>query len=250
MNNNTAQHILSAYRSDGSDAGDPRFKEALQQAERDPHMKAWFEEDQALDQAIRSTLHDITPPEGLKEELLAIPSVYSPQTRSRFRPHNWLALAAGLLLMMGAAVMVMNQWEPALSYTAFPQVTADFLDTKFVLNHVASDVQGAEEWLHAQGVETPLNVPDSLAAAGGQRGVGCAPIEWRNEKIALFCFWMEDGTVGHYFVMDLDALPDAPRNAELRVAQYGGEKTATWTDNDNAYVFNTTNEHFDIMSVL
>ena len=54
MNNDTAKEILSAYRPDGQDAADPCFKEALEQAQRDPDLRAWFERERLRDQAMAS----------------------------------------------------------------------------------------------------------------------------------------------------------------------------------------------------
>ena len=52
MNNEEAKLILQAYRPGGQDANDPRFREALEQARRDPELARWFANEQALDSRI------------------------------------------------------------------------------------------------------------------------------------------------------------------------------------------------------
>jgi hypothetical protein len=42
MTNESAKFLLSAYRPNGTDAHDPVFKEALEQAPCDPELATWF----------------------------------------------------------------------------------------------------------------------------------------------------------------------------------------------------------------
>jgi hypothetical protein len=72
MNNEEAKLILQAYRPGGQDANDPRFREALEQAQRDPELARWFTNEQALDSRISGRLKaSITPPAHLKASLIA-----------------------------------------------------------------------------------------------------------------------------------------------------------------------------------
>jgi thiol-disulfide isomerase/thioredoxin len=72
MNIEEAKLILSAYRPDGQDAGDPQFQEALELMKHDPELDRWFAEAQAWDTRVADKLRQAasTPPE-LKSELLA-----------------------------------------------------------------------------------------------------------------------------------------------------------------------------------
>jgi hypothetical protein len=49
MNIEEAKLILSAYRPDGQDAGDPQFQEALELTKQNPDLARWFAEAQAWD---------------------------------------------------------------------------------------------------------------------------------------------------------------------------------------------------------
>ena len=44
MKSNEARQLLEVYRPSGADAQDPQIQEALKQADRDPALAGWFEE--------------------------------------------------------------------------------------------------------------------------------------------------------------------------------------------------------------
>ncbi len=71
MNNDEAKFILAAYRPNGQDATDPLFAEPLAQARRDPELQAWLDTQLAFDAAVAAKLHDLQPPLGLRDTLLA-----------------------------------------------------------------------------------------------------------------------------------------------------------------------------------
>ena len=87
MNNEEAKLILQAYRPGGQDANDPRFREALEQAQRDPELARWFANEQALDSRISAKVQAaIKPPAHLKSQLLA--------QRKIVRPVAWWKMPA------------------------------------------------------------------------------------------------------------------------------------------------------------
>jgi hypothetical protein len=71
MNIEEAKMILSAYRPDGQDAGDPQFQEALELTKQNPDLPRWFAEAQAWDTRVTATLKQIaSPPTELRSALL------------------------------------------------------------------------------------------------------------------------------------------------------------------------------------
>jgi hypothetical protein len=65
MTNLEAKFVLSAYRASGSDACDPAMQEALQQAQRDPALGAWLEQEQAHAMAVAARLAEVPLPAEL-----------------------------------------------------------------------------------------------------------------------------------------------------------------------------------------
>ena len=78
MTNECAKFLLSAYRSNGADAQDPVFKEALDQARHDPVLANWLREQREFDEIISAKLCSIEPPAGLREAILAAPETSWP----------------------------------------------------------------------------------------------------------------------------------------------------------------------------
>ena len=104
MNNTEAKFILNAYRPNGRDANDATFSAALAQAKSDPALSVWFAREQAHGAAVAAKLHEVVPPAGLREAILAGGRVSgeklsAPVTtqRSFWNRPVWLAAAAAPL---------------------------------------------------------------------------------------------------------------------------------------------------------
>jgi hypothetical protein len=237
MNNTEAKFILRSYRPDGDDAADPAFREALVQADRDPALRDWFQHERARDQAVRNRLNEVEPPAELLGEILAMQEVASAASRSFWqRGGRWMALAAALLLVVGGAALTAGRSGPALAYDAFPHVATAFLQRPFELDAKLANVEEATQWLQAQQTAWDIPVSDSLSS-GAERGVGCRALTWRGQEVYLICFFLDDGSVAHFFMMDAGALPDAPAPAAApQWVRRGDYTTATWTDGKRAFV--------------
>jgi hypothetical protein len=82
-----ARQLLSACRVGGQDAGDPRFREALERLNRDRELAKWFAEEQSADRKLAERIRSFPVPPGLKSRLLA----------NARRPESNPASAFGLL---------------------------------------------------------------------------------------------------------------------------------------------------------
>ena len=96
ITNQSAKFVLNAYRPNGADAQDPVFRDALEQAARDPELAGWFKEQRSFDSLIAGKLAEFQPPAALYSTILAGIANRSPVRRFAFRP--LLALAAVLVL--------------------------------------------------------------------------------------------------------------------------------------------------------
>ena len=105
MNNQEAKFILRAYRSNGVDANDAVFAEALQQAQQDPTLKAWLASQQAMDAVMAAKLKEIIPPAGLREAILTGAKVSSSQP-SFWRQTRWISLGAAAALLIVTSIAV------------------------------------------------------------------------------------------------------------------------------------------------
>jgi len=97
-----AKEILLRYRPGTTDASDPEFAEALEQARRDPELGHWFEQQKAFQNAMRGQFRQLPVPMRLQEEILA---AYRPTVIPvwwRKPAFQTLAAAAAIVLLTHA----------------------------------------------------------------------------------------------------------------------------------------------------
>src|SRR5215471_10678599 len=105
ITNERAKFLLSAYRHNGADAQDPIFRDALEQAARDPDLAAWFANQRSFDALLCEKLNSLRPPASLKPAILS--GMYSGgASKHRFPLGRFLGLAA-VLLLSGILLIVM-----------------------------------------------------------------------------------------------------------------------------------------------
>src|SRR5260370_13500363 len=90
------------YRPNGADAQDPVFREALEQATRDPELGAWFKEQRGFDSMIADKLSGIEPPATLRSAILD--GIDNRPSARHFSMRTLLALAA--VIVLSAVILV------------------------------------------------------------------------------------------------------------------------------------------------
>ncbi len=231
MNRQEAQFLLQSYRPNGEDAADPHFQEALELAQRDPELKAWLEEQTALDAAISGKLKTISPPAHLKSAILAGRTVIEPV--SWWRQPAWVAAAACLALLITA----MSFWftlRPSATFDHYRSDMATFLSTKLDrLDVNTSDMVQVQQWLADRNAHGDLVLPEGLRQL---QGLGCRIVDWQGEKVALICFKLEGPQELHLFVVNRDTFRKAPPEGAPQFAKDGTWTTASWTRAGKVYV--------------
>jgi hypothetical protein len=234
MNNQEAKFILGAYRSDGRDAGDPMFAEALAQAERDPELRAWLEKQRKFDGAFSGRLRDVATPPGLREAILAGVRASQPRRQWWTNP-MWLAAAAAIAIVATVSVSV-------VSFSAGPGVSE--LAT-FALNdlvnahddHVGRPAPLAGVQARLADARLPLTAELGIDLEDLRRK-GCRSVRVAGREVFEICF-KRDGTWYHlYAARRKDFAPDSV-DAKSLVASRGEHTSATWADSKNVYALVT-----------
>lgn len=233
MTNIEAKFVLSAYRANGSDAQDPAMKEALQQAQQDPAVGAWFERECAHAAAVSVRLREVAPPAGLREAILA--GVRAGQGAAPQRKATW---QRPLLLAAAASVAVLLT---ALAWWRFSPVRGANLDD-FALNFVAhgfvlaersADVGQLKTWLAAHRSPLPAELPASFDRL---RALGCRNLKFEGRDVSLVCF-ESGGKEYHVFVARRDDFPGRGADRIAPAFDPGRRLVATaWSDARNHYV--------------
>jgi hypothetical protein len=198
--NESAKFVLHAYRPNGADARDPVFREALEQAARDPELAAWFKEQRSFDSLVAAKLAELQPPATLYSAILAGIANRSPRRRFDIRP--LLALAA--VLVLGGAILL-----PLLSESGsrsklieqFQRANLTMLNSAPVpqLDLVTAEFSRTQEYLAERNAPCIPFLPGSLLDLPT---AGCKTLHWKGQDFSLTCFRLPSGELLHVFVIE------------------------------------------------
>ncbi len=206
MDNMTAKEILSAYRSNGADARDETFREALEQCRHDPAMREWLEKEQRFDAEVSAALAAAPAPREGKERLLRFspPDIARPQVEKTAKPRSvWTRWTWGIAALLVVGLML---WQ------AFPRGGAPLEPATFTiaglvkeampLSYRSNDPADIKTWLAARGAPLPDSLPPGLAEASA---LGCRVLKVAGGgEISLLCL-SRNGEVVHFFVFNREA---------------------------------------------
>ena len=238
MNNEEAKLILQAYRADGQDASDPRFREALEQVQRDPELAQWFANERALDSRIGTKFRESMPaPAGLKAQLLAQRKIVRPMIWWQ-RPAVRYAMAACFALIATIAVWFGFLHEGVIqargnTFADYRDTMADFTGNKLKrLEFRTRDVAEVQRWLAAKDSVAELTFPKGLE---GKPSLGCRVLDWNGQKVSLVCYELSNRKKVHFLAVDSSIFENAPGGSP-EFHQADGVTTASWSRNGKTYV--------------
>ena len=203
ITNQTAKFLLNAYRPNGADAQDPIFREALEQAARDPELGTWFKDQRGFDSMIADKLSGIEPPSTLRSAILA--GIENRPGARHFSRKPLLALAAVIALSTvilvpmsnrrNAGRQLVDQYRKA-NLSMLGAVPAPRLDL------ITASFSRTQEYLAK--MQAPC-VPSPPAALLGLPTAGCKTLRWNGHTLSLTCFYLPSGELLHLFVIAQEA---------------------------------------------
>lgn len=227
MNPDEAKFILSAYRSQGQDAVDPAFSEALKLADANPPMKRWLEQQQTFDGIVSEKLAAVLLPPGLRESILAGARVGA--RKVWWRQPRLLAMAAAIAIL--AAISPLIWWVAApVGGDTLPEYAMNYASRPFMLMEHSKDMNQLKTWLASHNAPQADELPGEL---GLLEGFGCKTVRFRGKKISLVCF-EKNGTEYHLFVARRTDFPNFPEGLQTRSRGQWG--SASWGDAEHQYV--------------
>lgn len=236
MNNQQARFILGAYRTDGRDASDPAFAEALEQAKHDPELRAWFEKQQKFDAACSAKLESIAPPPGLREAILAGSrmSAAQPQAKRRWWTNpTWLAAAAAVVFLAawGISLRPGRPGGAELARLALRDL-AEAHD-----QHVGFPPEVAAEQAQLAGLRTPLASSLKLDYADLQKK-NCRSLMVGGKRMFEVCF-LRDGAWYHVYVGRRSDFAPGALDPKALMNVRGDYASTVWADANNVYALVT-----------
>jgi hypothetical protein len=259
MDREKAKQLLELCRpGHQGDRQDPALAEAFARLDSDPELKAWFDEQQALDTRISDQLRRVKTPADLKSSILAGMHLHasnrggsangnSPENTTPFpeqpqqnRPRpRWITPWIGIAALFLVALVVLNlpSESPAPAYTraGIPPVI-QFLSSEIdALNPSKFDKRdpSAENLRHFL-ASTQSPSPQSLPAMlENVPTIGCLTFQFEGTPLSMICF--KDGAVYHLITADKASFPgDLPEIPQIFEIQ--NKAFRLWTEGEQVKI--------------
>lgn len=230
MDNREAKFILQAYRPEGRDAANPDFREALEQAERDPELGVWLQQERAFDDAFAAKLREVPVPPNLKQEILAgqkvipMPSIWQ-------RPPALITLAATAVFAVGLLLLTVFVPSPSgqpLAWKDFQEAAIGTYESPFFrLKKTTDNTEEVRAWLAQEEAPRGFVLPEGMRK---KPPIGCTTFSVDGHTVSMVCFMTKTGELAHLFMMPRSGLSDPPQESEPLFAQDGAWSTASWSE--------------------
>jgi hypothetical protein len=254
MTINEAKEILQLYRPGTEDADDPQVAEALALAESNPELSLWLEMHIACQEAMRAKLRQISPPAGLKEQIL---SEHAASPRAVPRPPVLsYAVAALAILLLGALVFV---WLPRRSPTSanslamFQREMVSIALRSYPMDLHTNNASGIRAYLTQKSAPANFTLPAGLQKTPV---VGCAVELWQGASVSLVCFRtgkpLAPGSEADLwlFVADRASVKNLAATTTTQFAKISKVITATWSQGDKLYLLGGFGNEADLKPYL
>jgi len=231
MDKQEAKLILSSHTLGEEPLGNERFDAAKALLERDEELASWWKTQKEIDETMSQSLRRFEVPADL-HSALKMTLADKERKRLRFvRARNWLSIAA--IFAIGFGLYFQYGIDRSDDYTG-PLANRAFeysVDGPW-LTYFDRDTSNLKNWLTENGFSLPENLPPKLLAL---EGIGCRPLDWSNERVALMCFNAD--TVYHLFIGKERDFPNFEASEQIGYAsKEEGWTMSKWKDNDHLFV--------------
>ena len=253
MNRDQAKTILLRYRPGTADITDPEIAEALGLAKSEPELNHWLTEHCAQQEALRAGFRKITAPAGLKEQII---SEETARGRAGLRRQRVLLAAACVVAALIILAPIWWQYRGKAdtdSYANLRNSMASIALRVYRMDLVTSDRASVRAFLARKDAPADYVLPAPLEQAAV---TGCAVEYWRGVKVSMICFRtgkpMPPGQQSDLwlFVLDREAVKNAPPADERRFDQVSRLGMITWTTGDKLYLMGTVGQEPDVRQYL
>lgn len=245
MDKQEAKLILSSYTLRNEPDSDSKFEAAKQLAENDKELGEWWDAQKQADQELSSSLRGFEVPTDLRS---ALKMTIEDKERKRLRfakARKWMSIAAVLTLC--SYLFFEYGVDRSDDYTGtLAQMAFDYSVDGPRLSYFNEDTGSLKTWLNENGFDVPEQLPPNLLAL---EGIGCRPLNWSEEKVALMCFNAD--TVYHLFIGMEKDFPEFEASGEIGYAQKdNGWTLSKWKDKDYLFVLTAKATVADMSTLL
>jgi len=188
---------------------------------------------------MRKKFREVTPPEGLKEQIVAERRVRTaPGWR---RPAILLASVAAVAVLTGIVFLSLPSREDT-SYPVYRSWMTQVARTGYGMDLATNDLNQIREFLARHGAPADYEMPPALR---GATPTGCAIETWLGTKVSMICF-RSDRTLPPnqssdlwLFVARRGTIAKAPVGATPAFVAVNGAISANWAADSSVYTLVT-----------
>lgn len=227
MNSTEAKQILIACRPGSEDLRSPEARAAIELVQRDPELRAWWEQHEAFQNEARRAFRDVPVPSHLRDKLLArAKTVEVPFWR---RPIVWSA-AAAVLIFLGA-LSFWKQPSAEDSFATFRSRMVQSVLRQYRMDIMTNDMGYIRQYLASRQAPANYKLPPGLERLPA---MGAGVLSWQDRKVSMVCLDSgEKGTL-FLFVVDKESVQNPPK--DRMSAMVKELDTVAWTEAGEAYV--------------
>ncbi len=230
MDSHKAKEILATYRPGIDDLGDPLVAGALEHVRRDPELRRWFQQQQAVDAVLREKFKGIAVSLSLRDTILASEKILRPSFRWQ-RP-GLLAAAAVIIGLLGVGQLWLVRQKPA-NFVAYRQNMVDFVSAGYKRDVESEDFEQLRQTFAKNGWPSDYAVPTGLLRIKVEGGV---LHQWRGQKVSLICMESGNNRDVWLFVVGRQSVSGFPATNARQSFPIGKLATAAWSDEHNTYL--------------
>lgn len=237
MNREEAKKVILLYRPGTTDAKDPLVVEALALAQQDEELSRWVADQTARQEALRTKFRHISPPRGLKEQIL---SEHAAAERRRSREHSLaFAMAAALVLVCAGLFWRLHPSPGDNDLAIFRGRMVRAALTGYTMDLATNSMAPLRTYLAQRQAPADYALPAGLQQAAV---TGCAVQKWHGASVTMVCFRtgkpLPPGEASDlwFFVVDRNLLKNAPPARAPELTKVNRLMTAIWTDGNKVYL--------------
>jgi len=239
MTTKEARQYLLAYRPELCDdpawKDDPRLREALDLAEANPELRAWWDQHCEFDRTARQAFQDIPVPlDGLTRilEQARRGEQGKPPARGMELNWGWLVPAAAVLIGLALLLWPRPPASPELDFDTYRARMMRNVLREYAMSILTNDLSAIQ--VHLQEMKAPSTFEEPAGLSALTR-TGAGVVGWRTNQVAMVCYDRGDQQMLFLFVAHRNDVPDAPGWPPSTVMDKGLQ-TVTWTTNDWVYL--------------
>ncbi len=231
-----AKSILHGYRPNGADAANPHFREALALSRNDATLRAWFEKQQAFDQAMSADFEAIEVPESLCDAILSAADAAAAETpRSQWwrgRLAIGFAVAASIAVILTLTLTLKSQAPQ--SAAASPLAAFVISDAQHPETHGGHGEEAAALNRLLKLSTTRLSDPRAIDFPV-LHDTGCRTLHLESRDVLEVCF-KRNGAGLHYYIARRTDFPNLTAPSAPAIADHAGVSIASWSDQTYLYL--------------